>query len=163
MKRHGQLFQELVSWPNLLRAAWQAARGKRHRENVLRFQFDYERELLRLEIHKRKRDANCWNGLRQGVVPSMISGSEIRAAVPSTQPFLGSFGKGPIRLLKQAVNGNEARLSSVESGRVSGRFAVCFVAAAGTIPARRDRSANRNNNQPTNRNTNNGFRVVVVW
>jgi retron-type reverse transcriptase len=49
MKRHGHLFEQLVSWPNLLRAAWQATRGKRHRENVLRFQFDYERELLRLE------------------------------------------------------------------------------------------------------------------
>ncbi len=28
--------------------------------------------------------------------------------------------------------------------------------------SRNCRSANRNNNQPTNRNTNNGFRVVVV-
>ena len=49
MKRHGHLFEQLVSWPNLLRAAWQATRGKRHRENVLQFQFDYESELLRLE------------------------------------------------------------------------------------------------------------------
>ena len=49
MKRHGHLFEQLVSWPNLLRAAWQAARGKRHRDNVLQFQFDYELELLRLQ------------------------------------------------------------------------------------------------------------------
>ena len=48
MKRHGNLFDELVSWPNLLKAAYQAARGKRFRDNVARFNFDYERQLLQL-------------------------------------------------------------------------------------------------------------------
>jgi retron-type reverse transcriptase len=49
MKRHGNLFEQIVSWPNLLQAAHLAARGKRFRENVARFNFDYERELLRLQ------------------------------------------------------------------------------------------------------------------
>ncbi len=45
MKRQGNLFEQLVSWPNLLAAAHAAARGKRFRENVAQFNFDYEREL----------------------------------------------------------------------------------------------------------------------
>lgn len=49
MKRHGHLFDALVSWPNLQRAAWLAARGKRFQTNVAGFQFLLEPELLRIQ------------------------------------------------------------------------------------------------------------------
>ena len=48
MKRHGDLWPAVVSWPNLVRAADRARRGKRRRDVVLRFDFDLERELLQL-------------------------------------------------------------------------------------------------------------------
>jgi retron-type reverse transcriptase len=48
MKRYGFLWDELVGFPNLLRAALQAQRGKRSRANVEAFHFDLEPELLRL-------------------------------------------------------------------------------------------------------------------
>jgi hypothetical protein len=48
MKRHGDLWSEVVSWPNLMLAADKARRGKRRRDVVLRFDFDLERELLQL-------------------------------------------------------------------------------------------------------------------
>jgi retron-type reverse transcriptase len=49
MKRTGNLFDQLVSWPNLLFAARRARRGKRFRPNVARFEFFAEYELLRLQ------------------------------------------------------------------------------------------------------------------
>lgn len=53
MKRVGNLWDTLVSFPNLLRAARKARRGKRHRPDVAAFEFDAERELLRTrdELH----------------------------------------------------------------------------------------------------------------
>jgi hypothetical protein len=48
MKRRGLLWDELVGFPNLLRAALQARRGKRSRPNVEAFHFDLEPEFLRL-------------------------------------------------------------------------------------------------------------------
>jgi retron-type reverse transcriptase len=48
MKRRGLLWDELVGFPNLLRAALQAQRGKRSRPNVAAFHFDLEPEVLRL-------------------------------------------------------------------------------------------------------------------
>jgi retron-type reverse transcriptase len=45
MKRHGYLWPQLISFPNLLRAARQAERGKRFRPDVARFHFNLEREL----------------------------------------------------------------------------------------------------------------------
>jgi retron-type reverse transcriptase len=48
VKRRGLLWDYLVSFPNLLRAALQARRCKRSRPNVEAFHFDLERELLRL-------------------------------------------------------------------------------------------------------------------
>ena len=48
MKRHGDLWPQVASWPNLVRAADKARRGKRRRDVVLRFDFDLERELLQL-------------------------------------------------------------------------------------------------------------------
>jgi RNA-directed DNA polymerase len=49
MKRHGSLFEKLVSWANLLRAAHKAGRRKSGRLVVQRFDFRREWELLRLQ------------------------------------------------------------------------------------------------------------------
>lgn len=49
MKRHGDLWPQVVAWDNLLLAARKARRGKRDREVVQRFEFRQERELLRLQ------------------------------------------------------------------------------------------------------------------
>jgi retron-type reverse transcriptase len=48
VKRYGNLWERVLDWPNLLRAARLARRGKRHRYAVQRFQFRAEWELLRL-------------------------------------------------------------------------------------------------------------------
>ena len=48
MKRHGNLWQRMVSFPNLLRAADKAQRGKRFRPGVAHFHFNLERELWQL-------------------------------------------------------------------------------------------------------------------
>ena len=48
MKRYGRLWDQLTSWPNLLRAAANARRGKCARPAVLRFEFRREWELVRL-------------------------------------------------------------------------------------------------------------------
>lgn len=49
MKRHGHLFEQLVSFENLLAAAQAARRGKRFKANVAQFDFDLERELFALQ------------------------------------------------------------------------------------------------------------------
>lgn len=49
MKRYGQLWEQVISWENLVLAARKAQRGKRHRDSVIRFNFGQERELLRLQ------------------------------------------------------------------------------------------------------------------
>lgn len=48
MKRYGFLWDELIDFTNLLKAAQQAQRGKRARPNVEEFHFHLEKELLRL-------------------------------------------------------------------------------------------------------------------
>jgi retron-type reverse transcriptase len=48
MKRHGNLWPELIAFPNLLRAARQAERGKRFRSDVAAFHYHLERELWTL-------------------------------------------------------------------------------------------------------------------
>ncbi len=48
MKRHGNLWPEVVDFDNLLRAARQAQQGKRFRENVLAFNYALEQELFAL-------------------------------------------------------------------------------------------------------------------
>jgi len=40
MKRHGNLWTEIIDFENLLTAARQAQRGKRFRENVLEFNYN---------------------------------------------------------------------------------------------------------------------------
>jgi RNA-directed DNA polymerase len=50
MKRHGDLWTELTSYSNLLRAARQAQKGKRFRENVLDFNYHLEFELEQLQL-----------------------------------------------------------------------------------------------------------------
>lgn len=55
MKRHGQLFNRLVSFENLLAAAAAARRGKRFTRNVARFDFSLEQELFSLQAELRSR------------------------------------------------------------------------------------------------------------
>jgi retron-type reverse transcriptase len=49
VKRHGHLFDRLVSFENLLAAAQAARRGKRFKPNTARFDYHLERELLTLQ------------------------------------------------------------------------------------------------------------------
>jgi len=49
MRRYGGLWEQVVSWDNLLLAARKARRGKRDRAAVQRFEFDLERQLLSLQ------------------------------------------------------------------------------------------------------------------
>ena len=49
MKRYGNLFDEIISFENLLLAAKKAFRGKKDRSQVARFYFDREKELLILQ------------------------------------------------------------------------------------------------------------------
>ena len=49
MKRHGNLWGQVVAWENLLLAARKSQRGKRKREIVQRFHFHEESHLLRLQ------------------------------------------------------------------------------------------------------------------
>lgn len=48
MKRHGELWERIISFENLLDAAGKAQRGKRYRDNVLVFNHDLEMNLLSL-------------------------------------------------------------------------------------------------------------------
>ena len=49
MKRHGNLWEHMISFESLLEAATKAQRGKRFRPAVARFHFNLERELLVLQ------------------------------------------------------------------------------------------------------------------
>jgi RNA-directed DNA polymerase len=49
MRRYGNLFEEIISFNNLLMAAKKAFRGKKDKVKVARFYFDMEKELLRLQ------------------------------------------------------------------------------------------------------------------
>lgn len=49
MKRHGNLWEPLIAFRNLVDAAHKAAQGKRQRPNVARFRFHLEPELCRLQ------------------------------------------------------------------------------------------------------------------
>lgn len=49
MTRVGNLWERLVSFPNLLRASRKARKGKRDRPDVATFEYDLERELLRIQ------------------------------------------------------------------------------------------------------------------
>jgi retron-type reverse transcriptase len=49
MKRHGNLWPEIISFTNLLKASRKAQRGKRFYPNVLEFNTQLETELLRLQ------------------------------------------------------------------------------------------------------------------
>lgn len=55
MKRHGNLWADMISFPSLLRAAEQAKKGKRFRRDVAAFHFDQERALWRLHEELRTR------------------------------------------------------------------------------------------------------------
>ena len=49
MKRHGNLWPQIIAFDNLLAAARQAQRGKRYRDNVLAFNYNLAGELLQLQ------------------------------------------------------------------------------------------------------------------
>jgi retron-type reverse transcriptase len=49
MKRHGNLWPQVIDFGNLLAAARKAQRGKRFRDNVLAFNFNLEFELLKIQ------------------------------------------------------------------------------------------------------------------
>jgi retron-type reverse transcriptase len=49
MKRHGNLWPQILDFENLLRASQKAQRGKRYREPVLRFNSRLDEELARLQ------------------------------------------------------------------------------------------------------------------
>jgi RNA-directed DNA polymerase len=49
MKRYGNLWPQIIDFENLLQASRLAQRGKRYRPNVLDFNYNLDRELLRLQ------------------------------------------------------------------------------------------------------------------
>lgn len=49
MKRYGNLYPQIVDFENLLIASRKAQKGKRYRDNVLRFNFNLENELIELK------------------------------------------------------------------------------------------------------------------
>jgi retron-type reverse transcriptase len=49
MKRYGKLWADVIDFQNLLIAAHKAQRGKRFRDNVLRFNYNLESELIQLQ------------------------------------------------------------------------------------------------------------------
>lgn len=49
MKRYGNLWPEIIEFSNLLAASRKAQRGKRFRENVLKFNYNIEKELFLLQ------------------------------------------------------------------------------------------------------------------
>ena len=48
MTRVGNVWERLVSFPNLLRAGRKARKGKRDRRDVAAFEYEVERQLLRI-------------------------------------------------------------------------------------------------------------------
>lgn len=55
MKRHGELWQDIITFPNLLLAAKKAQRGKRLRGNVVEFNYNLENNLLQLQAQLQDR------------------------------------------------------------------------------------------------------------
>ena len=49
MKRYGYLFDRVVSFENLLNASKEAFKGKKHKQEVAKFYFDMEKEILKLQ------------------------------------------------------------------------------------------------------------------
>jgi retron-type reverse transcriptase len=50
MKRHGNLFPQIITFENLLTAAKKAQKGKRYQKNVLAFNYNLENEIFQLQI-----------------------------------------------------------------------------------------------------------------
>lgn len=63
MKRHSNLWESIIDFENLLKAAKQAQKGKRFRENVLAFNAHLEQELLTLQTELRNH-SYCPSGYR---------------------------------------------------------------------------------------------------
>lgn len=49
MKRHGNLYPQILELENLLIAAKKAQKGKRFRDNVLAFNYNLEEELIKIQ------------------------------------------------------------------------------------------------------------------
>jgi hypothetical protein len=50
MKRQGNLWSQVFAWDNLLLAAKKARRGKKDRPTVTLFEWEREKQLLRLQV-----------------------------------------------------------------------------------------------------------------
>ena len=50
MKRYGYLWQDITDFTNLLAASQQAQKGKRFRDNILRFNYDLENQLIQIQF-----------------------------------------------------------------------------------------------------------------
>ncbi|MBI5399091.1 hypothetical protein HZB07_00545 [Candidatus Saganbacteria bacterium] len=55
MKRYGYLFEELISFENLVRAAKKAQRGKRFKKSISQFNLKLEDELLSIQEELRNK------------------------------------------------------------------------------------------------------------
>ena len=84
MKRYGYLWADVVDFKNLLAAARQAQQGKRFRENVLRFNYHLEKELIQLQqelLSKTYRPGNYKTFQVKEPKPRLISAAPYRDRV----------------------------------------------------------------------------------
>lgn len=84
MKRYGQLWDNLVNWENLVLAAHKAQRGKRGRVSVLKFGFNQECYLIRLQdelVHQTYRPGPFRTHWIESPKPRMISVAPYRDRV----------------------------------------------------------------------------------
>ncbi|PSN17530.1 RNA-dependent DNA polymerase [filamentous cyanobacterium CCP5] len=84
MKRYGYLWQDIVAFDNLLRAARQAQKGKRFRDNVLRFNYRLEDQLIQLQqqlLTKTYRPGNYKTFQVKQPKPRLISAAPYRDRV----------------------------------------------------------------------------------
>ncbi|MBO3457467.1 RNA-directed DNA polymerase [Aetokthonos hydrillicola Thurmond2011] len=58
MKRHGNLWKDVIAFENLLTASRKAQRGKRFRDNVLSFNYNLEKELFQLQAELQSKTYN---------------------------------------------------------------------------------------------------------
>ena len=53
MKRYGNLYPQIIEFNNIYLAARKAQKGKRFRENVLKFNYNLGTELLKIQRRRR--------------------------------------------------------------------------------------------------------------
>jgi retron-type reverse transcriptase len=84
MKRHGNLWNKIISFENLCHAARNAKRGKRYQENVLAFNYNLEDELFKLrdELEEKSYQPGDYRTFRiYEPKPRMISAAPYRDRV----------------------------------------------------------------------------------